>query len=130
MASHRSWFPVILTGLSVALAVLIAAVYEPGSAPVQPSSTRPESEQVDISGAAPTEEQYQAAVNAVMDAHRQNRDVDASYNALVAIRVPVTYLDLHLQLVYLLNDMQQGLAVTDHVQTLIGQYDWLHSPLP
>lgn len=97
--SHRSWFPLILTGLSLGLAALIFAVYEPREVA---SSQQP------VVSQAPTAEQYQAAVNAVFSTYEANGDTQAAYDALVAIRVPVEFLDVHLALVYALNDLQAG----------------------
>lgn len=118
--SHRSWFPFILIGLSLALAVIIAAVYKPS-----PTSVAQEDA---VTLTAPTASEYEAGVRAVFASFALTEDADAAYDALVAMRVPsVDYQAVHLELVLALAQLKTG--NTDEGQARLDiartNYPWL-----
>lgn len=98
MDSHRSWFPVILTGLSIALAAMIFAVYQPGEETAEPMVAEMP---------APTGDEYQAAIGDIFGP-QATQSVQAKLEALTEMRVPAEYLTLHLQLVFVMNDYVAG----------------------
>lgn len=101
MESHRSWFPVILTGLSVALGVLIFAVYEPRNEPVQTSTT------AEAPATALTADEYQSAIVVALGGDAK-ANAAGTRDILKKMHVPAEYLSLHLQLVFVYNDYVDG----------------------
>lgn len=101
--SHRSWFPSILIGLSLALAVLIAAAYKPEPASdVSVNNDEP-------AMTAPSADEYEAGVRAVLASYASTSDASAAYDALVAMRVPsLDYQSAHLELVIAFAQMKAG----------------------
>lgn len=100
MESHRSWFPVILTGLSVALGVLIFAAYEPGERATETSTLQ-------VPTTAPTADEYQSAITAALS-DEAHANAAATREVLKKMQVPAEYLALHLQLVFAYNDYVDG----------------------
>ncbi len=129
MLHHRSWFPFILIGLSLALGVIIAAVYAP-LAPIN-GGTIGENETPSIDGGGTgvvTAEEYEAGVRAVLSTYAAGADAGAAYDALVAMRVPtVEYQAAHLELVIAFAQLKSG--NTDEGQARLDlamtAYPWL-----
>lgn len=118
--THRSWFPFILIGLSLALAVIIAAVYKQNPAPVAEDDA--------VVLIAPTAEQYEAGVRAVLAGLADTSDVGVAYDALVAMRVPsVDYQASHLELVLALAQLKSGNIEEGQARLDIARanYSWL-----
>lgn len=104
MTTHRSWFPFILVGLSAALLAVILVAYRPNATP---------SEKEEPAVAAPTAEEYEAAVRAIMmdtaiSSGPQEASAQKAYDALLALHVPAEYKDVHIQLVLAYGEMALG----------------------
>ncbi len=135
MSKHvHTWFPLILFGLSLALLLLVWIVFAPQ---VQ--------EQRVIENPEVTVEDYQNQARVItrdfFDQYNQTTDqpeqenlVTSARNDLLALLVPGTHRDVHLELVVSLNLIEQGLAQADAAQVtegerrleaVITQYGWL-----
>jgi hypothetical protein len=90
--THRSWFPSILIGLSLMLALVFVFVTK-GSPIGSPFGS--------TQGSAPavTDADYRAAANTILDAYASNKDVSKAYNALILLRVPREDQQVHFDLV-------------------------------
>lgn len=96
---RRHWFPYILTGLSLALAGLIALAVDwqaarplPAPAPVPTITT----------------EEYQTSILAVVEAYKKNGDASQAYQAAILLRVPKDMLQTHLDLVIAWQQLAAG----------------------
>lgn len=121
--THRSWFPTILTGLSLALLAIIVVVYkdEAPQAAVTPAF---------ITATAPTSTEYETAAKTVVQNYVAGGNAATAYNALVALTVPAEYQDAHLALVFAFADLragklEEGTARLDVARTA---YPWLATP--
>ncbi len=102
MTTHRSWFPFILVGLSAALLAVILVAYTPNDSRVDSSAP------VVV---APTGEEYEVAVQMIVSNSSLSSDSEAdkvAYDALLALRVPAEYKDVHVQLVLAFGQMVAG----------------------
>lgn len=87
--NHRSWFPSILVGLSLLLALIFLVVTK--GSPVHVGVTPPPP--------AVSEEDYQGAANTILDTYASNHDASKAYNALILLRVPKEDQAVHFDLV-------------------------------
>lgn len=102
MTTHRSWFPFILVGLSAALLAVILVAYRPNDARVDNDT---------LVVVAPTSAEYEAAVQTIVSNYLTLSSSDAdkvAYDALLALRVPAKYKDVHVQLVLAFGQMVAG----------------------
>jgi hypothetical protein len=105
--NHRSWFPAILIGLSLALAVFFIGVIkhrEAGGGTGLFSSPDPLPEPA----VAVTEEGYRASVNSVLENYSIKKDAKNAYNALILLRVPAADQTLHFDLVVAFGKLSSG----------------------
>jgi hypothetical protein len=121
----RHWFPAILLGFSVLLALAFAAVLSPqGQDVLQP---RQAVEEVIAPATVITEDVYQTAVTNLLQTYATEQDSQATYDALIALRVPGTMLNLHYELVIafgkLLTDDRDDAQA--RLAALKAQYSWL-----
>lgn len=118
--SHRTWFPHILIGLSVLLALGIYAWVQGGRA--LDTGSVIENEQVAV-----TEEEYESEIATVMSGFISSNNAEEAYAELLDTRVPSGYKELHLELVIIMSKYKSG--VTDEAQAryelLKAQYNWL-----
>lgn len=108
-ASHRSWFPYILTGLSLALAAVLFVAYEPSGtsstqsasydAPVDGRALTAPDERTDAPDIAPSGTEYQAAVRGILSSYDATGDADAAWDTLIALWVPTEYKAVDVELV-------------------------------
>lgn len=116
MTTHRSWFPFILVGLSTALLALIVVVYDPSATPTVSDGP---------AIVAPTGTEYEAAVQSVVTTYFASSSSDAdqtAYDALLVMRVPEAYKDVHIALVLAFGQLvvgegQDGNARLSDIQT-------------
>ena len=91
----RNWFPVILGGLTLGLAVFFFAVL----GPVSHSFNTP-AETVDSKPPAMSEGEYQGAVKLIMTNYASDKDASSAQNMLLTIdRIPASMKDVHIALV-------------------------------
>lgn len=131
MIHHRTWFPLIVVGLTVLLAgVIISLFKDEALTPSQESAV--------------TSVEYQANVHAITGSLRD--EISAASNdelraalleekrsALIELLVPSEYKDLHLELVIVLSQMIDGykgdeakLATAwSSWEALVAQYPWI-----
>ena len=98
---HRTWFPFILVGLTVALAAIIWAW--PFSSEQNVGQSSPEQE---IS--TPTYVEYQSQVIAILEAYLETDDEQSAYTALLDVWVPVEAKEVHLDLVVAFGKLAAG----------------------
>lgn len=114
MTEHRSWFPFIVVGLSLALLAVVALVYTPATSP-NPTNvvTAPEL-------TAPSAEEYAAIIQQVLADYALDNDAVRAYNTLLLTRVPnASYQSFHLNLVIAFAELQSGNG-TDGAANLAG----------
>jgi hypothetical protein len=96
---RRHWFPYILTGLSLALAGLIALAVDWRAVPRLPAP-------------APvptiTLEEYQTSILGVVQAYKESGDAARAYQAAILLRVPKDMLQTHLDLVIAWQQLAAG----------------------
>jgi hypothetical protein len=96
---RRHWFPYILTGLSLALAGLVALAVDWRAAP-RPLVPAP----------APTitVEEYQTSILSVVEEYKKTEDAARAYQAAILLRVPKDLLQTHLDLVIAWQQLAAG----------------------
>lgn len=124
---HRSWFPAILIGLSLALALVFLGVTKNRNgdtrASVVQSSVNRETQKKEPA----TEEGYQSAVTSILETYAEEKDAQAAYNALILLRVPVAFQTLHFDLVVAMGKLmvKETADGESRLQALKAQYSWL-----
>lgn len=118
---HKTWFPFILIGLTLAL-LLVIAVFRAPSEVQEVSDSESAVEIIEVS-----EDEYKASVVSILNNQVQSKDYSNAYEALLNVLVPVTYKDLHLELTIAIaqlrdGNIDEGQARLDLVQ---AQTDWL-----
>ena len=73
------------------------------------------------------EDTYRGAVVSLLQAYAQNKDAEATYNALIALRVPGDMLNLHYELVIAMGKVMSGNDedASARLAALKAQYPWL-----
>ena len=123
---QRNWFPVIIAGLTVRLAVIFYATNHSVDISAWMASW---SEDHTISNepvADPvTEDEYQAAVRTILT--DQKNDEQAVYDALVLLRVPKSMQAFHIDLIITFGKLASGNAAEGNARlnALLAQYAWL-----
>lgn len=123
MSKHvRTWFPLILFTLSLALLLLVWMVFVPRIQQELPSAQ--------VSGVTSEDYQNQTRVvvrdffdayNETADVNEQESLVSSARNDLLSLLVPGTHKDVHLELVVSLNLIEQGLTNDDAAQVTEGE---------
>jgi hypothetical protein len=119
---HRSWFPYILIGLSVALFVIIFAVRSNVDTSSKQDAATPATVVV------PTNAEYEAGVKAILSAYSADQNASTAYAALIKAVVPqVSYQTAHLDLVIAFAQLQAGQAVEGKTRLDLARatYAWL-----
>jgi len=119
--THRSWFPTILFGLSLILAVVFLFFTKHGSLSFSQVVREPVATAVSA-------EDYHVATNIILDAYAKDHDAQKAYNALVLLRLPGSEQQTHFDLVVAfsklgLKDTKDGQS---RLQALKASHDWLH----
>ncbi len=114
---HRTWFPFILIGLTLAL-VLGVLVWMQSS-----SGGNVKSLQV----FAPSEEDYQTEIIALLSEFETSGDAQYAYEKLLDIRVPAEYKVFHFDLALLLfhASTDDELDISSDLDTLRTQNNWI-----
>ncbi|MDP2631855.1 MAG: hypothetical protein Q8P30_03770 [Candidatus Uhrbacteria bacterium] len=114
---HRTWFPFILVGLTVALLLFVVIWVNEKS---EDTYTDDQPEVVEVISA----EEYQQEMNSVFTEFLSSKNVNLAYDQLLDIRVPSRYKDVHLELVIILAKYRAG-----DVEEAIGRYDALKAQI-
>lgn len=121
----RHWLPAILLGASIVLALVFAVILSPeGHDLVNP----PQPVREVIAPTTPvSEDTYRTAVNALLAAYAETNDAEATYNALIALRVPASDLNVHYELVIAMGKAMGGYRddAAARFAALKAQYSWL-----
>lgn len=119
MTTHRSWFPFILIGLSTALLAVIVVLYQPRASSIDVPVV-----------VAPTGDEYEGAVQGIVSTYMLSSQSEAdkdAYDALLALRVPAAYKDVHVQLVLAFGQMTAGedVAGQARLSDVAQVYPWV-----
>jgi hypothetical protein len=120
---HRSWFPAIVLGLSLLLALFFFSIVKNRGGESFFASRAP----LPLPAPAITEEGYRASVNAVLETYAAKKDAKAAYNALILLRVPATDQAVHFDLVVAFGKLSSGQKEDGEARltALKAQNDWL-----
>lgn len=114
--SHRTWFPFILVGLTLALGAGVWAWQSNDATPSQP----------DVAVEAPTSVEYQAEVIAIVQSYLDDADEQAAYEALLDVWVPTDAKEVHLDLVIAFGKLVAGdESGAELLETVRSVHDWL-----
>ncbi|MEK7632522.1 MAG: hypothetical protein AAB473_01905 [Patescibacteria group bacterium] len=126
LPSQRNWFPVIVAGLTIVLAIAFYAKFRPGDFAAlvqgggddQPATT-----------SVVTEDGYRTAVAAIFAAYDNNQNPTEAYNALIALHVPASMQQFHIDCIIALGKLMDGNSTnTDDAMArfnaLHAQYSW------
>lgn len=121
----RHWFPAILLGFSVVLALAFAAVLSPQGQEVLEKN--PDVREITVPAVTVSEDTYQAAVTTLLQSYQENKDAEATYDALIAVRVPASMLNVHYELVVAFGKLAGGDEEDgeSRLAALKAQYPWL-----
>ncbi len=121
----RHWFPAILLGFSVLLALVFAVVLSPQGQELLESN--PDVRQVTTPSVIVDESTYQMAIVSLLEDYQLNQNAEVTYAALIAVRVPSNKLNLHYELVIAFGKLIQGddLDATARLSALKAQHPWL-----
>jgi len=113
--SHRTWFPYILIGLSIALLLAVIAFNQNE----QPSNIEN----------MPVLEfyEYQEEVLGILDSYEQGSDAQIAYESLLKLRISEDEKQVHLDLVLMFGKLLNGEldSIDDHLIELDQTDSWL-----
>lgn len=120
---HRTFFPFILIGLTVLLALFIVAITRDSSPESNVQTSSSSQSVVNMV----SEEEYQRLTSEILRDYESNKDVERAYQSLLDIVLPPTYKEVHLELVIIMSKFDSG--QTDEAQARLDvlrqQYSWL-----
>jgi len=121
----RHWLPAILIGFSVLLALAFAVFLSPQGQELLEKN--PDVREVVTPTAPITEAAYQAAVVTLLADYATNAEPEDTYNALIAVRVPASMLNVHYELVIAFGKLMSGEEADGEARlaALKAQYPWL-----
>ena len=113
---HRTWFPYILAGLTLLLALGIFTILSDSQRGLEPPKLL-----------APTTQEYQTNVQTICADFSLALDLEKTYESLLTLRVPVEYKDAHLALVLLFGQAVQSgnTDISLGLAQIKAQYTWL-----
>lgn len=129
-SSPRNWFPVILAGLTILLAIVFYATNR--SVDFSTWSTwwgshdGAQTKGV-VEVPAVTETEYQSAVRTIYSTYQTDGDVQKAYDAFIQLRVPVSMQAFHIDLVIAFGklaakDVSEG---ESRLNAILAQHSWL-----
>jgi len=121
----RHWFPAILLGASIMLALVFAVVLSPQGQELL--ERNPDVREVTAPQTPVNEDMYRGAVVSLLQAYVAGEDAEATYNALIALRVPADMLNVHYELVIAMGKVMSGDQADADARfaALKAQYSWL-----
>lgn len=130
-SSQRNWFPVILAGLTILLAVIFYGKYHPtalgGLSSLPPAMGGPRGAVAVQTAPAVTDTMYQSAVVSVMAAYRTSKNAQAAYDALVLLHVPSSMQQTHIDLIIAFGKLVSGDSADGQARlsAIAAQNSWL-----
>lgn len=126
--SQRNWFPVIVTGLTILLAVGFYAKFMPEEF-ASFTNDGDDDRSPAVSVPLVTEDGYKNAVMSIFATYDNNLDARAAYNALIALHVPASMQQFHIDSIIALGRLFDGRAgseedATARFNALHAQYSW------
>ncbi len=121
----RHWFPAILLGFSVALALVFTLVLSPQGRELLERT--PDVRELMTPEQVVDQVTYTAAITSLLETYTVESVAEDTYNALVAVRVPADMLTLHYELVIAFGKLVQGNQSEGlaRLAALKAQYSWL-----
>jgi len=104
MQEHRTWFPLILIGLTIVLFAVIATQYQKDDI----GSIEDITESVQIDLPRVTEEGYKSEIVTILNDFSVSHDANSAYELLLNTRVPAEFKDVHLEIVMIMNAFKSG----------------------
>lgn len=123
-SSQRHWFPVIVAGLTVLLAlVFYASRQQFDFSSVTSVFSKPE---VVEAPPAVTEADYQSAVSSIMATYKADKNAQAAYDALVVLHVPASMQTFHIDAIIAFGKLANKDAADGQARlsALAAQYSW------
>ena len=123
--TERNWFPVILAGLTVLLAVVFYATNRSVDIAAWTASWSDVGRRTsDVVADPVTEGEYQAAVRSIL---ASESDPQTAYDAFVLLRVPGSMQTFHIDLIITYGKLAAGNATDGEARrdALVAQYPWL-----
>lgn len=121
---QRNWFPVILAGLTVLLAIIFYATNRSVDISAWMASVSGGGSRQSVVADPVTEEEYQAAVRNILGS---DNGAQSTYDALILLRVPGSMQTFHIDLIIASGKLASGDVADGQVRfdALIAQYPWL-----
>jgi hypothetical protein len=121
----RHWFPAILLGFSILLALVFAIVLSPKGQELLEKN--PDVREATAPAVRVNEDTYQGAVTSLLLSYQTEDDAEATYNALIALRVPPSMMSVHYELVIAMGKAMSGEDADAEARfaALKAQYPWL-----
>ncbi len=122
MHQHRTWFPFILTGLTLSLLLFMYLEVYKKSTPEPATITVVESGLITV-----TVDGYKESVSTILAGFASGESADSAYNRLIDVRTPAEFKSLHLELVIAFSELKEGKqeSANARLQTIRRQYPWL-----
>ena len=125
MSSQRNWFPVIVAGLTIVLAIAFYAKFRPGDfAAFMQGDSNTESSTV----SAVTEDGYKTAVASIFAAYDINQNPTEAYSALIELHVPSSMQQFHIDCIIALGRLVDGSATS--TDDAMARFNALHAQYP
>jgi predicted anti-sigma-YlaC factor YlaD len=123
-SSQRHWFPVIVAGLTVLLALVVYASRQQFDFSTV-TSVFSKHEAVEAPPAV-TEADYQSAVTSIMSTYRTDKNAQAAYDALVVLHVPASMQQFHIDVIIAFGKLAGKNAADGQARlnALAAQYSW------
>lgn len=123
-SSQRHWFPVIVAGLTVLLALAVYASRQQVNLS-DVASVFSKKETVEVVPAV-TEAEYQSAVTSIMAMYRADKNAQSAYDALIVLHVPADMQTFHIDVIIAFGKLA-GKDVADgqaRLNALVAQHSW------
>lgn len=123
--SQRNWFPVIVAGLTIVLAIAFYAKFRPADFAAFTTGS--------INNALPapsamTEMEYQSAVQSIFATYDKNQNPREAYDALIQLHVPAAMQQFHIDCIIAVGKLANEKGDVDDAMArftaLHAQYSW------
>lgn len=124
--SQRNWFPVIVAGLTILLAIGFYAKFKPNE--FSSWFKGGDDGQTVAPVSAVTEDGYKAAVASIFAQYDKNQDPQGAYNALIALHVPGSLQQFHIDCIIALGKLAGG--DSENTSDAMARFSALHAQYP
>lgn len=123
-SSQRHWFPVIVAGLTVLLALVVYASRQQVNL-ADVTSVFSKKETVEVAPAV-TEADYQSAVTSIMAMYRTDKNAQSAYDALIVLHVPASMQTFHIDVIIAFGKLVGKNAADGEARlnAIAAQYSW------